>query len=112
MLNLPILRAQRTLAPEHAGIVQSHDRSDEELLVRIQNRDEASLLTLFHHYNKLAFSIGFRVLRDDGKPQDFVQQVFLRLCSENHSFDTKKGSASTAMIQMIYRRPFHRPPCL
>jgi len=108
VLNLPLLRAERTLAPEHAGIVQSHDCSDEELLVRIQNRDEGSLLTLFHRYNKLAFSIGFRVLHDDGEAEDFVQEVFLRLCSENHSFDSKKGSARTWMIHMIYRRAFDR----
>ena len=76
--------------------------------MRIQNRDEASLLTLFHRYNKLAFSVGFRVLHDNGEAEDFVQEVFLRLSSNSHLFDSKKGSARTWIIQMIYRRAFDR----
>ena len=107
MLNLPLLRAERTLAPEHAAIVQSQG-SDEELLVRVQDRDEAALLTLFHRYNKLAFSVGSRVLHDDGEAEDFVQEFFLRLSSKSHLFDSKKGSARTWIIQMIYRRAFDR----
>jgi RNA polymerase sigma-70 factor, ECF subfamily len=108
VLNLPLLRAERTLAPAHAGAVQSNDCSDEELLVYIQNGDEASLLTLFHRYNRLAFSVGLRVLHDQGEAEDFVQEVFLRLCSTSHSFDSKKGSARKWIIQMIYRRAFDR----
>lgn len=91
VLNLPLLRWKRTLAHEHAGATQSSDCSDEELLERIQNRNDEALLTLFHRYNRLAFSVGYRILRDDGEAEDFVQEVFLRLCSENHSFEQHKG---------------------
>lgn len=76
--------------------------------MRIQSRDEASLLTLFHRYNKLAFSIASRILHDDGEAEDFVQEVFLRLNSKSHLFDSKRGSARTWIIQMIYRRAFDR----
>jgi RNA polymerase sigma-70 factor (ECF subfamily) len=63
---------------------------------------------LFHRYDKLAFSIGYRVLQDEGEAEDLAQEIFLHLCSEAGSFDRTKGSARTWVIQMIYRRAFDR----
>lgn len=82
--------------------------TDEELLERAQKRDESSALTLFYRYNKLALSVGLKILQDEGEAEDLVQEVFIRLCSEASSFDNEKGSARTWIIQMIYRRAFDR----
>jgi RNA polymerase sigma-70 factor (ECF subfamily) len=82
--------------------------TDEELLERLGNRDETSALTLFQRYDKLAFSVGYRVLQDEGEAEDLAQDIFLRLCSEVGTFDGAKGSARTWIIQMIYRRAFDR----
>ncbi|HEY1759342.1 MAG TPA: sigma-70 family RNA polymerase sigma factor [Bryobacteraceae bacterium] len=82
--------------------------TDEELLERLGNRDETSALTLFQRYDRLAFSVGYRVLQDEGEAEDLAQDIFLRLCSEVGTFDSAKGSARTWIIQMIYRRAFDR----
>jgi RNA polymerase sigma-70 factor (ECF subfamily) len=82
--------------------------TDEELLERIRNRDEIAALTLFRRYDKLAYSVGYRVLQDEGEAEDLAQEIFIRLCSEVASFDSAKGSARTWIIQMIYRRAFDR----
>jgi RNA polymerase sigma-70 factor (ECF subfamily) len=108
-LTLPLMRVKRVLAseqPEH--MATSIAPTDEELLGRIQKRDESSALTLFHRYNKLAFSVGLRILQDEGEAEDLVQETFIRLCSEANSFDREKGSARTWIVQMIYRRAFDR----
>jgi RNA polymerase sigma-70 factor (ECF subfamily) len=82
--------------------------SDEELLARIRNRDEASALALFKRYNKLAYSVGCRILQDAGEAEDLAQEIFFHLCSEVETFDSAKGSARTWIIQMIYRRAIDR----
>lgn len=81
---------------------------DEELLSKVQDRDLGAALTLFRRYDRLALSIGYRVLQDEGEAEDLAQEIFLRLCSEVGTFDSAKGSARTWIIQMIYRRAFDR----
>lgn len=81
---------------------------DEELLERIRHRDEEALLMLLKRYGRLAFTIGCRILRDEGEAEDLVQEVFLKLHAEESSFDAARGSARTWMVQMIYRRAFDR----
>lgn len=99
-------RASATGHPESARTAASC--TDQELIERILERDEDSAIALFHRYYRLAFSIGLRILRDEGEAEDFVQEIFIRLCSEAGSFNGDKGSARTWIIQMIYRRAFDR----
>lgn len=106
---LPLMRPRRILVSEKPeSSLASAISTDEELLERIQKRDESSALTLFYRYNKLAFSVGIKILRDEGEAEDLVQEIFIRLCNEAGSFDNAKGSAKTWIIQMIYRRAFDR----
>lgn len=105
---LPLLQAKHILVQEHLEAATSSFRADEELLERIQNQDEESLLALFRRYSKLAFSIGCRILHDEGEAEDLVQEVFLRLHAHENSFDNTKGTARTWMVQMIYRRALDR----
>lgn len=105
VLTLPLLTAKPRHALEHASVGID---SDEELVARLADHDEAALLTLFRRYNQLAYSIGCRVLRDEREAEDLVQEVFLRLYTRENTFDASKGSARTWIVQMIYRRAFDR----
>lgn len=108
-LTLPLIRAEHTLASEESeSAAVPSTITDEELLERIRNRDEIAALVLFRRYDKLAYSVGYRVLQDEGEAEDLAQEIFIRLCSEVASFDSAKGSARTWIIQMIYRRAFDR----
>ncbi len=86
----------------------SSSLSDEELLGQVQDCDLGAALTLFRRYDRLALSIGYRVLQDEVEAEDLAQEIFLHLCSESSSFDNGKGSARTWIVQMIYRRAFDR----
>jgi RNA polymerase sigma-70 factor (ECF subfamily) len=86
----------------------SSSLSDEELLGEVQDCDLGAALTLFRRYDRLALSIGYRVLQDEGEAEDLAQEIFLHLCSESNTFDSAKGSARTWIVQMIYRRAFDR----
>jgi RNA polymerase sigma-70 factor (ECF subfamily) len=107
-LALPLLRARPSLVESDSATLGSVVLTDEELLDQVGRRDQEALLTLFRRYRCLAFSIGRRVLRDEGEAEDLVQEVFLRLHAEQNSFDPTKGSARTWMVQMVYRRAFDR----
>lgn len=108
-LSLPLIRAKHTLAREESeGATEPSTVTDEQLLEHICKRDEASALTLYRRYSRLAFSVGYRVLQNEGEAEDLAQDMFLRLCAEAGTFDGAKGSARTWIIQMIYRRAFDR----
>jgi hypothetical protein len=67
-LLLPLMRAKHALVSEQPeNVTASAVSTDEELLGRIQKHDESSALTLFHRYDKLAFSVGLRILQDEAK---------------------------------------------
>lgn len=106
-LTMPLLRAKHTHASSEAHAVELL-LNDDDLLDRVRDEDAPAAVMLFHRYDKLAFSIGYRVLQDEGEAEDLAQEIFLHLCSEVHSFDRTKGSARTWIIQMIYRRAFDR----
>jgi RNA polymerase sigma-70 factor (ECF subfamily) len=95
--------------PEQRDVsAASSSLSDEELLGQVQDCDLGAALTLFRRYDRLALSIGYRVLQDEGEGEDLAQEIFLHLCSESNTFDRAKGSARTWIVQMIYRRAFDR----
>lgn len=108
VLALPLLIGRKPAALERIDASPLFVLTDEELLERLRNRNEEALLILFRRYNRLAFSIGCRILRDEGEAEDLVQEVFLRLHSRENTFDPSKGSARTWLVQMMYRRAFDR----
>jgi RNA polymerase sigma-70 factor (ECF subfamily) len=108
VLTLPLLEARRRLVVERQENTRSGAPSDEDLLLRVQQRDEEALLVLFRRYNTLVYSVGYRILRDHGEAEDLVQEVFLRLHAKAKTFDPAKGAARAWFVQMIYRRAFDR----
>jgi RNA polymerase sigma-70 factor (ECF subfamily) len=111
-LPLPLIRAKYALAPVQPESAPASDQlihsTDEELLQGVQGHDENSALALFHRYSKIAFSVGLKILQDEGEAEDLVQEIFIRFYSEANTFESGKGSARTWIILMIYRRAFDR----
>jgi len=108
VLMLPLLRARRSSAREQVASPPVVLHSDESLLERVQYGDDEALSLLLRRYGRLAYSIGYRILRDEGEAEDLVQEIFLRLHAEKSSFDCSKGVARTWIVQMFYRRAFDR----
>lgn len=106
LLTLPLLRS-KSGAPSKQPVA-AQNPSDEELVERIQGRDQTALLMLFRRYGKLTHSIARRIVGDEGEAEDLVQDIFLRLHEGNCTFDASKGNARTWFVQMVYRRSFDR----
>ena len=81
---------------------------DQELMSGIQGRDDSSLGDFLKRYSRLVFSIGLRVLRDQGEAEDLVQEVFWHVFQKSHLYDSSRGSVRTWLLQIAYGKALNR----
>jgi RNA polymerase sigma-70 factor, ECF subfamily len=82
--------------------------SDEELMERIQDRDERALETLMKRYQAMLRSVVGRQLAIDQDVTDVVEEVFIGVWNQAANFDTSKGRAIGWIITMARRRAIDR----
>lgn len=85
-----------------------NESSDEALMARICQGDNEALASIFQRYAGLVRGIAYKVLRDSSEADDLLQDIFLLVRRLAHSFDPKKGSVKTWILQMAYRRAISR----
>ncbi len=72
--------------------------TDRELMLRVQNGDEAAFGALIDRYRARAVNIAYRYLGDDILAEDVAQEAFVRLYETRNRFD-----ASLAFSPWFYR---------
>src|SRR6266566_6135373 len=83
------------------------DVSDEALMLRIQEvKDMAALGVLYRRYARIVYSVCARIIRDPVEAEDLVHEVFLALYKRCASFDAKKGTARSWLLQLTYHKCF------
>jgi len=100
------LRDARAIAP--AACTAGAECSDEELMGRIQERDEQALEILMKRYQAMLRSVVGRMLPIDQDVTDVVEEVFLGVWNQAANFDTSKGKAIGWIITMARRRAIDR----
>jgi RNA polymerase sigma-70 factor, ECF subfamily len=91
-------------APSGAAV----ETSDEELMQRIQAREEQALEILIKRYQAMLRSVVGRMLPNDQDVTDVVEEVFIGIWNQSSNFDTAKGRAVGWMITMARRRAIDR----
>ena len=84
------------------------EQSDEELMERIQERDEHALEILIKRYQAMLRSVVGRMISNDQDVTDVVEEVFLGVWNQASNFDTSKGKAIGWIITMARRRAIDR----
>jgi RNA polymerase sigma-70 factor (ECF subfamily) len=84
------------------------NRSDEDLMVQLQQGRQDALAVLFDRHFRLVLSVALRILRDYGEAEDLMQDVFLEIYRKADQFDPAKGSAKTWILQYAYHRSLNR----
>jgi len=84
------------------------DPTDEELMERIQAREEAALAILMRRYQAMLRSVIGRMIANDQDVSDVLEEVFLGVWNQAANFDTKKGKAIGWVITMARRRAIDR----
>src|SRR5262249_29504247 len=82
--------------------------TDETLIADVQIGDREALSLLFGRYAHPVRNIGRRILRDNAEAEDLVQEVFLYIHRKSGLFDSRKGSASSWILQVAYTQAFLR----
>jgi len=101
--HMEVLHKQQPVAPRATG-----ETSDEELMERIQQRDEAALEALMKRYQAMLRSVVGRMISNDQDVSDVVEEVFLGVWNQAEHFDTAKGKAIGWIITMARRRAIDR----
>lgn len=82
--------------------------SDESLLESVNKGSRDALSTLFLRHGRAVLHIAWRILRDDAEAADVRQDVFISVFQKAKLFDPTKGSASSWIMQIAYRRAIDR----
>jgi RNA polymerase sigma-70 factor (ECF subfamily) len=84
------------------------DTTDNELMERIQSRDERALEMLIKRFQALVRSVVERVIPNDQDVSDVVEEVFLGIWKQAANFDSLKGNPIGWIITIARRRAIDR----
>ncbi len=78
--------------------------TDEELMARVQERDERAIAILYRRHLPLLRTIVGRVLNNDSDVDDQLQEVFLEVWRLAAHYDVEKGKALGWIVTLARRR--------
>jgi RNA polymerase sigma-70 factor (ECF subfamily) len=79
-------------------------RSDEDLLGALQQRDARALEQLYDRYGRLAYGLAYRMLDDSTAAEDVVQEAFLNVWRQAPTYDARRGTARTWLLSIVHHR--------
>ena len=74
--------------------------SEEDLVESLKQNDRAAFEYLYEHYSGALFSVITKVLRDNEKSEDVMQDAFLKIWKNIASYDPDKGRLFTWMLNI------------
>ena len=90
----PSAAAARSSAevPQRTNVNAAASSSDESLLARVRERDQAAMGEIFDRFATMVYAVAMRVLRDSDQAEDIMQDVFLQVWSFPDRFVHGRGS--------------------
>ena len=80
------------------------DAGDAALVVAIGRWREDALAEVYRRHGGAVYSLARRVLGDDGRAEEVVQEVFLRLWRQPERFDAGRGSLRSFLLANAHGR--------
>jgi RNA polymerase sigma-70 factor (ECF subfamily) len=102
MTTVPISRQNQYLSQNLVAM------EDEHLAQELQRENHEALAVLVDRYQRLVFTIAFRIVRDIGEAEDLVQVVFLEIFRKVRLFDPAKGTFKVWLLRYAYTRSMNR----
>jgi RNA polymerase sigma-70 factor, ECF subfamily len=86
-----------------------HDvRSDEQLMLEVQQGDGNAFTVLFDRYNRLVLTVALRIVHDAAESQEVTQDVFFEFYRSARRFDPARGTLKVWLLQFAYHRSINR----
>ena len=76
--------------------------TDEELLLRIAQRDAEALSAMYDRHSRSAYALAFRIVGDSHETEDVVQEAFLSLWRKAQTFDSARGRARSWLLSVVH----------
>ena len=86
----------------------SNEVTDEQLMARIQSRDEAALAAMYRRHTPILRTVISRVVHNEADVDDLLQEVFLELWNRAESYDETKGKVLGWLVTLARRRAIDR----
>lgn len=94
--------------PDQGSRLELSDATDNDLAQELIRENHAALGVLIDRYQRLVFTIAFRIVRDVGEAEDLVQVVFLEIFRKVRLFDSGKGTFKMWLLRYAYTRSMNR----
>lgn len=78
--------------------------TDADLAARVARRDDGALETLYDEFGGAVKGVARRVLRDEARAEDVVQDTFVTFWSSPEKFDPLRGSLRAFLLTIAHRR--------
>jgi RNA polymerase sigma-70 factor (ECF subfamily) len=78
--------------------------SDEALIALLERGQEDALAELYDRYGQIAYSLAYRMLRNETLAEDAVQEAFLTVWRNAARFVPERAKASTWLLTIVHRR--------
>jgi RNA polymerase sigma-70 factor (ECF subfamily) len=102
-----VMESPSQVAPQHA-----HDHgesvSDTVLVEQLRNGCADCFSIIFYRYCHTVFRIAWKVLRDRGEAEDIVQDLFLAIYQQRHTYDLRRGSVKTWILHTVHFKALSR----
>ncbi len=85
-----------------AKVLVKSEPTDEQLISEICKGEESALEVLYERYQRYAYALAYRMLRDPVASEDIVQDAFLSIWRKASSYQAQNGSVQS-WIQAIVR---------
>lgn len=74
--------------------------SEEELVQRLQQQDEAAMAILYDKYSAALYGVILRIVKTEEIAEDVMQESFVKIWYSFHQYDTSKGKLFTWLINV------------
>ncbi len=82
--------------------------SDNDLLHQLTLGNDDAFAVIFDRYQRLIYSVAYKLVKDEGEAEDVVQIVFLDVFRKKGLFDPSKGALKMWLLQYAYTRSINR----
>jgi RNA polymerase sigma-70 factor, ECF subfamily len=82
--------------------------SDNDLLHQLTLGNDDAFAIIVDRYQRLIYSVAYKLVKDEGEAEDVVQIVFLDVFRKKGLFDPSKGTLKMWLLQYAYTRSINR----
>ncbi len=86
------------------SIMETVTWDDAALLERMAGRDPEGVSALYDRYNRQAFALAYRLLREQGAAEDVVQAAFLNVWRYAASYDASRGAVLPWLLTIVHHQ--------